>query len=68
MKDLYEEYLNWLAELLNSSYEYDFEGRFIDQAEFTEAEYEEFMELLEKHKLVVITELGWNKCKEKITY
>lgn len=68
MRDLYEEYLNWLAELLNRSYEYDFEGRFIDQAEFTEAEYEEFMELLEKHKLVVITELGWNKCKEKITY
>ena len=66
MKDLFEEYLNWLAKELNTNY--DFAGRFLEVAEFTEAEYYDFMQQMGEHDLVVITKLGWERCKEVAKY
>ena len=65
MKDLFEEYLNWLAKELNTNHDYGFVARFLEVAEFTEAEYYDFMQLLGEHDLVVITELCWERCKEE---
>ena len=69
MRDLYEEYLDWLAEEIQDEY-YGFKERFLELEgnDCTDDELEEFMEKLEKHNLVVITDLGWEKCKENIKY
>ena len=67
MRDLYEEYLNWLVAKINISSE--FREEFLeDLTKYTDNELEEFMEKLEKHDLVVITELCWDKCKEGAKY
>jgi len=68
MRDLYEEFLNWLAKELNTNYEYDFAGRFLDDIEYTDDEYYDFMQQFGKYDLVVITDIGWEKCKENIQY
>ena len=66
MKDLFEEYLNWLAKELNTNY--DFAGRFLGDTEYTEDEYYDFLQQMGEHDLVVITELGWERCKEVAKY
>ena len=68
MKDLFEEYLNWLEKELNTNYNYDFVGRFLDDAEYTEDEYYDFMQQMGEHDLVVITKKCWDKCKEGAKY
>ena len=68
MKDLFEEYLNWLAKELNTNYDYDFVGRFLDDTEYTEDEYYDFLKQMGEHDLVVITKLCWDKCKEGVKY
>ena len=66
MIDLYEEYLNWLATKLNINSE--FEEEFLEIAEYTDAEYYEFMQQVAEHDLVVITEICWERCKEGAKY
>ena len=69
MRGLYEEYLDWLAEEIQDEY-YAFKERFLELEEnnCTDDELEEFMEKLEKHDLVVITKLCWERCKEGAKY
>ena len=69
MRDLYEEYLDWLAEEIQDGY-YLFEDRFLELEgnDWTYDELEEFMEKLKKHNLIIITEECWEKCKENIKY
>ena len=67
MRDLYEEYLDWLAEEIQDEYYY-FKARFLLENDYTENEFNEFMGKSEKHNLIVITEECWEKCKENIKY
>ena len=67
MRNLYEEYLNWLAEEIQDEH-YCFKARFLLENDYTESEFNDFMEKSEKHHLVIITEGCWEKCKEKATY
>ena len=66
MKDLFEEYLNWLAKELNNTSE--FEEKFLEIADCTDDEYYEFLKQVCEHDLVVITKLGWERCKEVAKY
>lgn len=72
-RDLYEDFLDWLAEEIQPTEEiqmdryYDYKGRFLKDVDcITDEEYEEFMEKVKEHELVVITKKCWEKCKEKI--
>ena len=66
MKDLYEEYLNWLAKELNNTSK--FEEKFLEIVDCTDDEYYEFLKQVCEHDLVVITKLCWERCKEGAKY
>ena len=66
MKDLYEEYLNWIATKLNTTSK--FEEEFLNIAEYTDAEYYDFMQQIGEHDLIIITKKCWDKCKEAAKY
>jgi len=66
LKDLYEEYLNWIATKLNTTIE--FEEEFLNIAEYTDAEYYDFMQQIGEHDLIIITKKCWERCKEGAKY